>query len=1539
MSILKFLVSFNLVICACSSFAATKYWSGATSADANKLANWFDDAAFSVPSTMLPVTGDDIILGAGAKDMKWNLNDVAPGSWTQTVDYTGTVTFHTGRKKGYNGTLYGFTEDNGESRVFKITGNCSLQSGTWTHPTQPDFSSYTSTQAYTSGHGLYHIIANILGDLNVGAAFIANANDRGFSGKSRGPGAGLANSSASHGGYGGGGNDIKTSAPYGSFRNPCTIGSSSTTANVAGGAIELSVGGALTIADGAIFRANAKNTTYYTGSGGSISIIASSISGGGTFMANGGEISNKRYGGGGGGGRISIILTGANADFSSFTGTYSACHMPGTDGTKTDGSGGTIYLECASDGEGGGTLIVDGVSGNYYNRPANRGAVLSASDNLYSPKKIILRDNGVLISQHDTKILKNAVIEASASRLSSATAGRIRVEGKEAEIKENLSLEGSYSIQFTKGSTIVMQNNSVLTVGASSKLFIEGATELQGSLHIGNAGAVMHSRGITSEAYKLDLTVTGDVTIDAGGKVDATGMGYQKCKGPGAAGGNVNVPGLHAGRTRDMTATVHCYGSLTRPINYGSGGGYNNVADGGGAIILTVEGKLINNGSVSANGANINDYYPGSGGSVWVTASEIAGTGSFTADAGTAGKDGNYGMGSGGRVSLWITSPGKDFSNCTGQISAFGGYRSAGTKSANYGGGGTIYLKTGDQAFNEGTLIITNKYNSAYTTELVKTPTGGVTDLDVGSVHICGNGRLEITNATLTVRGSWINEGNFIANQDAVVEFVDATKVSTIKGKNAFKNFYCTEPGKKLVFGTSDKDKLSITDNGSIKLIGNEEGNVILRGDDETKMWHIGVSASANTDINFVDVANSDAESGSLVVANNSDISKNQGNLNWQFVSIVIDETNEWTGLVSELWTEPGNWTLNRIPVETDVVVVPNRAISPTLSVNTMLNSFVVEEGATLSLNGNNLTVTNSISVAGKIIAQGTETLTFSGDVSIEPNGFDCAFSRLFIEGSNNQQIDFGNCELWHLSISKSGGEIQFANNINANGRLVLEASGATVMNFAPGSNIKCFSLDIVGNNNLTLQGQTWNLDVAGVSRVRAVKIGGCTAVNGRILARAGSVDLGSNDNIVFSDDEVVWIGGSTGNFETPANWSGGVVPRQEDDVILDGAVTVTINEPITIKSLEIGGLGNSSKLVVKNSLTVAGDITINNSGTIVADKSIEVGGSVFVCSGGLITHNANADTELYKVEIESDGVFYLEEGANINVSEKGYAVAKGPGAGGYDGGNNGASHGGIGCGHINKKTTPPHAPCYGSLLKPINLGSGGKTGGGPGGGAVRIFAGGEMRIDGVINAEAKHGSSYYPGSGGSIYLKCALLSGEGKISVNGGNVSIDCPGGGGRIAVYETEATDWSAWHGQMTAYGGIVSTSGVSALPGASAGTIYLQTAADVPGGGIVKIDNRGGWNFGADLPVLANPIDGKRAYTATRFQLGNGGSIRLRGDVRVKDIALDHSKSYLYVLANQLSILSTEHINRKGWLGNVTLSEGGEIIWIKGFVLSIR
>lgn len=86
------------IFCAATASAATLYWKGA--GNANAVANWCADAELTVAAAALPADGDDIILGAGAGNMTWNLNDVTPGSWTQTADYVGTVTFYTGRRNG-----------------------------------------------------------------------------------------------------------------------------------------------------------------------------------------------------------------------------------------------------------------------------------------------------------------------------------------------------------------------------------------------------------------------------------------------------------------------------------------------------------------------------------------------------------------------------------------------------------------------------------------------------------------------------------------------------------------------------------------------------------------------------------------------------------------------------------------------------------------------------------------------------------------------------------------------------------------------------------------------------------------------------------------------------------------------------------------------------------------------------------------------------------------------------------------------------------------------------------------------------------------------------------------------------------------------------------------------------------------------------------------------------------------------------------------------------------------------------------------------
>ena len=65
--------------------------------------------------------------------------------------------------------------------------------------------------------------------------------------------------------------------------------------------------------------------------------------------------------------------------------------------------------------------------------------------------------------------------------------------------------------------------------------------------------------------------------------------------------------------------------------------GYGNIPGGagGGLIRLAVSGTLTINGVISANGVNggVNDYYDqsqgggGSGGSIWLTADTLAGTG------------------------------------------------------------------------------------------------------------------------------------------------------------------------------------------------------------------------------------------------------------------------------------------------------------------------------------------------------------------------------------------------------------------------------------------------------------------------------------------------------------------------------------------------------------------------------------------------------------------------------------------------------------------------------------------------------------------------------------------------------------------------------------------------------------------------------------------------------------------------------------------------------------------------------------------------
>jgi len=170
------------------------------------------------------------------------------------------------------------------------------------------------------------------------------------------------------------------------------------------------------------------------------------------------------------------------------------------------------------------------------------------------------------------------------------------------------------------------------------------------------------------------------------------------------------------------------------------------------------------------------------------------------------------------------------------------------------------------------------------------------------------------------------------------------------------------------------------------------------------------------------------------------------------------------------------------------------------------------------------------------------------------------------------------------------------------------------------------------------------------------------------------------------------------------------------------------------------------------------------------------VGGNLGILSGSRINANIKIDSENLTID---DTSF-------ISASGLGYPLREGPGAGKSC--DIGGSYGGKG--GWNSATST-----YGSLIEPIDLGSGGA--GGAGGGAIILNISNTLEINGSISANGESDSTQGGGSGGSIYIKTDVLKGlfSSIISANGGNGRMSGGsraggGGGGRIAIEYNAST-----------------------------------------------------------------------------------------------------------------------------------------------------
>lgn len=256
-------------------------------------------------------------------------------------------------------------------------------------------------------------------------------------------------------------------------------------------------------------------------------------------------------------------------------------------------------------------------------------------------------------------------------------------EGGPSAIIAGLKVDESYTGKITVATTFAADVFPVLTVTGDA--LIEGGT----LTHPANNTVASGSEAI----YRLNLEVGGAFTLGANAKIDALGKGYAAGRfGPGGA------VGAHAATSSGNFA--HICGDVKAPEAVGAGGDGAAQSRGGGAVKLTVAGVAIVNGTIDVESSHQSDTYAnpekgvGAGGSVFITAASIGGTGTIIASAyennGTSYSDK---PGSGGRVALIATSGEVTIEKTSVRVS--------GSAGASACGGGTIFVKNAADTYGE----------------------------------------------------------------------------------------------------------------------------------------------------------------------------------------------------------------------------------------------------------------------------------------------------------------------------------------------------------------------------------------------------------------------------------------------------------------------------------------------------------------------------------------------------------------------------------------------------------------------------------------------------------------------------------------------------------------------------------------------------------------------------------------------------------------------------------------------------------------------
>lgn len=567
--------------------------------------------------------------------------------------------------------------------------------------------------AGTDGAG---VTLTITSTLTVNAGGLLSANGQGF-GPGTGPGRPRTDfGSAGHGGEGAVANfdpryDSEVvygeGAPgYGSLQQPTALGSGA--AGPGGGAIRIITSGTVTL--NGTLSANGGSDGSGAGSGGSVWIQAATLTGSGSIQANGGAgVGPHSYGlnASGAGGRIAV-----DAVNNAFSGSVLAQPGPSNGYAYFDPGGpGTVYFAQSN------KVVVDGntLPRGWRDRDfdAHPAVVVTGT---YTLGAIELLHYGYLefIPGADLTLTDSNVVTGDGTGVLT-TRGALSLPTT-FDVKDYvLDIQGTWS-----GGTHINLVDAIAQTGMDIPTVLalraETPAHAFGDLNIGPRSYLLTIPQNDNDAdYNNDapfVLQAANVVVQSGGEIRARGLGYRDGRpsgmGPGGGMGlneyNHAAGGTHGGLggAGSLGGWIFpqspTYGDPKQPTTLGSAGGsadggslglYWHGGDGGGAIHVTVSGSITVNGLIDASGSvGTGNSYPaiqgtggGSGGSLWIQAPSISGSGAIKADGGhgqfgspQTGYDRGSG-GGGGRIAFDV--PGFAFS---GVVSVAGGigYRKGG---------------------------------------------------------------------------------------------------------------------------------------------------------------------------------------------------------------------------------------------------------------------------------------------------------------------------------------------------------------------------------------------------------------------------------------------------------------------------------------------------------------------------------------------------------------------------------------------------------------------------------------------------------------------------------------------------------------------------------------------------------------------------------------------------------------------------------------------------------------------------------------------